>query len=266
MPVMQPISIGRRTAACGACAAKVWQQEVHDGIVYSLCCSKGQVRMPPLSAPPDELQQLMRGGTPEANAFLQHIRAYNSCLQFISCGVAEDRLPPGPMQFRIHGSAYHRIGSLRPPTGQAPRYAQIYIYDVNVPPWQPAWQGLDQRLLERLRRLLQQYNPYCQSFRAAGDPQAQRHENYALVFRGFRTPAEGGQPGDWLRRHQYNTPDVSQDAPLAALLEVRRAQAENMGCNTRCVLPVTEHRTATKPTLHIPLTFSDIACRLHTGR
>lgn len=247
LPAVVPMSMGARDAACGACGARMWQQEVHEGLFFSLCCSKGKVHLPPLSAPPAELAQLMQGGTPESNKFLQHARAYNSCLQFISCGVAEDRLPPGPQQFRIHGAAYHRSGSLRPPTGAAPRYAQLYIYDINILPWQPHWEGVDQQLLERLRRLLLRCNPYCRSFRAAGDPQLQRSDDYALIFRGYRTPTEGGQPGDWLRRHQYNEPEVTEDTPLAVLFEVRHnSRAGAFRCLRgvqRYAVPATHHNS-----------------------
>ena len=35
----------------------------------------------------------------------------------------------GPSSFRIHGALHHLMGSLLPPDGQEPSYAQLYIYD-----------------------------------------------------------------------------------------------------------------------------------------
>jgi len=35
----------------------------------------------------------------------------------------------GPPQFILSGQNYHRIGSLLPEPGSAPKFAQLYIYD-----------------------------------------------------------------------------------------------------------------------------------------
>lgn len=35
----------------------------------------------------------------------------------------------GPPTVRIQGQNCHRIGSLLPPEGQKPKFAQLYIYD-----------------------------------------------------------------------------------------------------------------------------------------
>jgi len=35
----------------------------------------------------------------------------------------------GPPNLRIQGQSCHRIGSLLPPIGQQPKFAQLYIYD-----------------------------------------------------------------------------------------------------------------------------------------
>ena len=37
----------------------------------------------------------------------------------------------GPYVFRLHGQTYHRIGSLLPEAGAAPKFAQLYIYDTD---------------------------------------------------------------------------------------------------------------------------------------
>ena len=33
--------------------------------------------------------------------------------------------------FKIQGKVYHRIGSLRPGTGEQPKFAQLYFHDTN---------------------------------------------------------------------------------------------------------------------------------------
>lgn len=35
----------------------------------------------------------------------------------------------GPRTFRLCGQNYHQIGSLLPPEGSTPKFAQLYIYD-----------------------------------------------------------------------------------------------------------------------------------------
>lgn len=37
----------------------------------------------------------------------------------------------GPPQFILSGQNYHRIGSLLPPEGKTPKFAQLYIYDTH---------------------------------------------------------------------------------------------------------------------------------------
>jgi len=36
-----------------------------------------------------------------------------------------------PYVFRISGSNHHKIGTLLPPSGLVPKFAQLYIYDTN---------------------------------------------------------------------------------------------------------------------------------------
>lgn len=35
----------------------------------------------------------------------------------------------GPYVFRLQGQNYHRMGSLIPEDGEAPKFSQLYIYD-----------------------------------------------------------------------------------------------------------------------------------------
>ena len=43
-----------------------------------------------------------------------------------------NRAGGGPYTFRLHGELIHRAGSLLPPDGDPPIYAQLYIYDLEV--------------------------------------------------------------------------------------------------------------------------------------
>jgi len=125
---------------CPKCGALHWLGErvqkngstdVHP--LFGMCCGDGSVQLPPPPPPPDALQRFFSASTPEAQKFRENIRQYNSALSFTSLGAQVDdsvnRGGGGPPVFKIHGELHHRIGSLLPPHGQPPVYAQLYILD-----------------------------------------------------------------------------------------------------------------------------------------
>uniref|UniRef100_A0A6N2MDD8 ATP-dependent DNA helicase n=1 Tax=Salix viminalis TaxID=40686 RepID=A0A6N2MDD8_SALVM len=64
----------------------------------------------------------------------QCIRAYNSMFAFTSMGVTIDQSvnrQSGPYVFKINGHCHHLMGSLLPSNDNAPKFAQLYIYDVS---------------------------------------------------------------------------------------------------------------------------------------
>uniref|UniRef100_A0A6N2KXJ1 Helitron helicase-like domain-containing protein n=1 Tax=Salix viminalis TaxID=40686 RepID=A0A6N2KXJ1_SALVM len=66
--------------------------------------------------------------------FCKCIRAYNSMFAFTSMGVNIDQSvnrQPGPYVFKINGHCHHLMGSLLPSNENAPKFAQLYIYDVS---------------------------------------------------------------------------------------------------------------------------------------
>lgn len=101
-------------------------------VKFSICCQKGTVQLPLLEKPPYLLSSLMSGGDNRSNHFKENIRAYNSMFSFTSIGgKVESSINngSGPPQFILSGQNYHRIGSLLPNEGSAPKFAQLYIYD-----------------------------------------------------------------------------------------------------------------------------------------
>ncbi|CAH9085626.1 unnamed protein product, partial [Cuscuta epithymum] len=85
-----------------------------------------------MKEPPLLLTQLIEGADERSKHFLENIRSYNSMFSFTSMGgrvegnVNRGRSPP---IFKLHGQNYHLIGSLLPPPGARPKFAQLYIYD-----------------------------------------------------------------------------------------------------------------------------------------
>lgn len=92
-----------------------------------MCCDHNTVRLPCLQPPPDPLLALFTGTDPQSKNFRDHIWEYNRALAFTSLGATEDHsvnIGRGPPIFRIQGELCHRSGSLLPPPGRPPTYAQ----------------------------------------------------------------------------------------------------------------------------------------------
>ncbi len=87
--------------------------------------------LPPLAPPPELLRWLLTSNEADAKDFRQHIRSYNNALAFTFVGANLDTsvAQPGNYTYRLRGELYHRMGSLLPQPGEAPKFAQLYIND-----------------------------------------------------------------------------------------------------------------------------------------
>ena len=136
-PAWQVHNLGYLNIRCPDCGALHWLDEClsKSSILsqFGMCCYQGKVLLPPIQPPPIELYRLLTSQEPPAKKFRQHIRNYNNVLAMTSVGRKLDdslnRQGGGPYSFRLHGEVIHRAGSLLPPEGQAPVFAQLYIYD-----------------------------------------------------------------------------------------------------------------------------------------
>ena len=98
---------------------------------YSICCENGKTcELPSFNRPTPILDELLTSPEKEARTFREEIRSYNAAFAFMSVG-AKVSAPSGYglSVFRIHGAVCHYTGSLRPPEGAEPVYAQLYVYD-----------------------------------------------------------------------------------------------------------------------------------------
>ncbi|CAJ0873864.1 11336_t:CDS:2 [Entrophospora sp. SA101] len=142
--------------------------------IFTTCCAKGKVSLPPIEELPHPLNMLLTRTDPSARLFRKNIRSYNSALAFTSMGAKVDNSitgTSGVYSFRVHGEMYHSIGTMLPDNEARPQFAQIYVYDtehelqnrMNVMP------NLDPVILEELQQMLHDVNPYCEMFKQAGD-------------------------------------------------------------------------------------------------
>ncbi|KAI2494963.1 hypothetical protein MHU86_19564 [Fragilaria crotonensis] len=164
--------LGPCTVECQGCSALHFPNESRSERGYfSSCCAKGKVSLLPLDPTPNVLMDLFHAH----ELFMPHIRAYNSALSFASIGAnVDDALIDrscGIYTFRIHGSMYHRLGSLLPEPGQHPAFAQLYFYDTNheVDNRLHHLNTLDRNTLVLLQQMIQNQNRLYGLFKQALD-------------------------------------------------------------------------------------------------
>jgi hypothetical protein len=129
--------LGRMDIECHECGALHWMAEristsSKRSPKFGMCCNHGRVKLQALPEPPQPLRSFLMDGDIQAREFRENIRLYNSALSFTSLGVKPDTTlnnGGGPYVFRVHGVLYHLSGSLLPPRGMPPAYAQLYIHD-----------------------------------------------------------------------------------------------------------------------------------------
>lgn len=140
----EPHRLGEQNVSCQFCGARMWAEEAMKSgrgpiqARFNLCCGgKGKVTgITPLREPPPPLNQLYAGRFvlhphPDAEHFLENIRAYNCAFQMASSTAhldsRNDQIPagPGPMQWKINGEVHHRVGGML--ASGEPRCAQLYI-------------------------------------------------------------------------------------------------------------------------------------------
>nr|XP_016495443.1 PREDICTED: uncharacterized protein LOC107814527 [Nicotiana tabacum] len=119
----------------------------------------------------------------------------------------------GPRTFRLYGQNYHQIGSLLPPEGSSPKFAQLYIYDTEnevenrISPISRGEMNnqLHAEIGNELKQMLDDKNILAKSFRMVRDQfQTDRTSNVRLRLIGKR-----GSDG-----RRYNLPTVSEVAAL----------------------------------------------------
>ncbi|XP_056692064.1 uncharacterized protein [Spinacia oleracea] len=192
--------IGDPTYTCEYCDAFMWFEERarkdrKTNPKFNKCCMQGKVQLPKLRDPPKVLQDLYTNQDSESKNFQENTRPYNMVFSFTSMGGKIDssvNKGRGPFTFRLYGQNYHRIGSLLPTTGSSPKFSQLYIYDTENEvsnrlhaygsnSERNARNALDDSIVERLREMLDAYNPLAQAFRVARDRfESNNEETYNL--------------------------------------------------------------------------------------
>ena len=122
---------------CRYCDAKFWNNEKLSSSTktckkFSICCAQGKISLPNIPTKPDFLIDWFTTNSRQAQFFRKNIRKLNCAFSMSSVGVDQQTFTgPGPYIFKICGVLHHRIGQLGHSVDQAPKFAQIYIYDTD---------------------------------------------------------------------------------------------------------------------------------------
>lgn len=146
--------------------------------VFSICCRKGQVKLPKAPPTPSYLWQLYNDAK-KGSEFRKCSRIYNSMFSFTSTGGTVDNsinCGGGPYVYRLNGQNHHVFGSLIPNDGTDPKFCQLYIYDTenelsNRMQWIDVKDGgkIDSEIVQGLMKMLDESNELVKEFRVARD-------------------------------------------------------------------------------------------------
>ncbi|KAG8366715.1 hypothetical protein BUALT_Bualt17G0108200 [Buddleja alternifolia] len=212
--VLERSILGERNVECRFCGAIMWLEEkvAHSSNInpkFGLCCQSGKVLLALLPPSPEYLDELLKD-----RFFMENIRSLNSMFCFTSMGGKIDRSVQdgrGPPCFKISGENYHRIGSLLPSPGQMHSFVQLYICDtenevrnrLNILRNGVTNSGILASIVEGLKTMLDNVNPYVQIFRSARDA-LQHDSGVNLHIRILHSRSN----------RQYNQPTASEIAAL----------------------------------------------------
>ncbi|XP_038719916.1 uncharacterized protein LOC120012542 [Tripterygium wilfordii] len=183
--VSRILNLGLPDLTCQFCGAIFWYAErVKSNSmrrpVYNTCCRGGKINLPLLRSTPLLLDELLDcEGPPRSKKFQKYIRIYNSMFAFTSLGGKIDRTTndsQGPFVFKLGGQSYHRIGSLLPIDGEAPKFAQLYIHDTDHEVFNRMMSvssndnnSIDGEIVGELICMLDEINEIAKAFRMARD-------------------------------------------------------------------------------------------------
>uniref|UniRef100_A0A6N2KNL2 Helitron helicase-like domain-containing protein n=1 Tax=Salix viminalis TaxID=40686 RepID=A0A6N2KNL2_SALVM len=134
--LLEYIDFGDKTFKCCHCKALFWlnerlTQSTQSNPRFYLCCLSGKSKLPQPLPTPQLLDNLLNNiFGQKCKKFRANIRAYNSMFAFTSMGATLVNRQSGPYIFKINGHCHHLMGSLLPSNESAPKFAQLYIYDV----------------------------------------------------------------------------------------------------------------------------------------
>uniref|UniRef100_A0A6N2KT28 Helitron helicase-like domain-containing protein n=1 Tax=Salix viminalis TaxID=40686 RepID=A0A6N2KT28_SALVM len=199
------IDFGNKTFNCCHCNALFWLNErlahsSQSNPKFSLCYLSGKIKLPRPPTTPHPLDDLLNSiYGQKSNMFRRNIHAYNSMFAFTSMGANIDQSvnhQPGPYVFKINGHCHHLMGSLLSSDDSAPKFPQLYIYDLanevsnrmSQFPHSTSDSSLDKTIVADLIQMLTSTNCLVGLFRHASQKLSEPgNPGYKLQLLGQRT-------------------------------------------------------------------------------
>ena len=168
-----PHCLGPMSNGCPHCGAKYFQEECTIQRIFTKCCFQGNVSLPPIQLPSQNIVELFSGNTAESHHFLENIRHYNATMSMASWNATvTEHAGRGPRVVTIHGQAYHLTAAQEASEGQPPQYVQLYILDTNDALQQrvndPRNKNLRANVIQLLQDELMAVNPYARQYQNMG--------------------------------------------------------------------------------------------------
>ena len=195
--------LGELSTVCLHCKAIRWPGERS-----TFCCQDGKVKIEIPPPPPLDLHKYFDINQ-SGHLLLPKCRSYNNALALASIG-CEEKIQNGfNPTFKIQGKMYHRMVSLIPPSGNAPKFAQLFFSDpdTELRDRLQHMDDLDPRILKDLQEGLHAVNNYIKSFKSAIEVCAEHEDINIVLYAGKVAPNN-----DHIRT--YNLPTTTEVAAL----------------------------------------------------
>ena len=202
LAIVTEYDVGDPIYECEYCKAKYWLLESVSKSLsnpkYNKCCLCGRIKLPPLSQLPEKLFRLFYPSAEEnsnftsemdySTFFFDNIRGINTSFAMTSTGTAKQFINiPGPGRFmKVHGSLYHRIGSLLPYQNRPHSFIQIYFLSNEKQferrqTWTKENDWARYHVLSEVHDVMQE-NPLVKTFKTAQERLSNKQE-FRLVVR-----------------------------------------------------------------------------------
>ena len=213
-----PHRLGQMNNTCPNCGAKYFQEEVNSQGVFTKCCYRGAITLPPIQPPSVNILQLFNGDTANSRHFLHNIRHYNAAMAMASWNATvNEHAGRGPRVVTIHGQSYHLTAAQEAQQGQQAQYAQLYILDTNEAMHQRVNDPRNQNLLPDVIQLVQDelmaVNPYARQYCNMGQV-LQRERQLAAANNQPIAPVRMIIATRPFQDRRYNNPTASEIAAV----------------------------------------------------
>ncbi|KAG2192304.1 hypothetical protein INT47_004424 [Mucor saturninus] len=230
---------------CSECNAFMWVEERSEGGLnaarFQLCYGLGKYKVTPFHPTPGLISNLLRGNDQRSKEFKKRIRSYNNTLSFTSMVVnlyeSVQNSLGGAYAFRIHGSIYHRIGSLLSSNNVAPSFAQNYVFDAEheIENRHRVASPVDINTLGDLQTLMHDINPIARDFKTMNQYLNENPDHVADVAMVFQ--AEGlSDP------RRYNSPINSTEVGILILGSDNRQEGDEIRVRDIIIRPQNQGR------------------------